>query len=157
VDGGAADGRTAATIGAPAHRDRCCVAMHNVYILSWYAQLLAHKLRESGLLALPMGIGAGQHYHLAGGQHSHRRWLPETALKTHPARRGRRRDATDLDIGGEANSDIAPLLAKLLLLLAQGWIVDHLQCPVKRPLVVAAVVIQRANGFIWEGVGCDEV
>ncbi len=131
--------------------------MNDIHVVERHAHVLGHKLCEGRLLALPVGTGAGEHLHFAGGQHTHRRRLPESALEAHRASRLRGAESADLDVRRDADAHVAPLLALLELLLAQASVVDDLQRLVEGCLVVATIVHQRAGGGVGESVRRDEV
>ena len=158
VDHGlAADRQRARAVGAHADRGLVGVAVDDVDVLVGHAQLLGDHLRQGGLVALAVAVGAGHHLHLAGVGEADLRALPQADAGAERAHHRRGGDAAGLDVAGEA--DAAQLAAPLGLGLArrEAGIVGELQRLVERRLVVADVVHQRHGRLVGEGVLRDEV
>ena len=62
----AADRDRARAVGAHADRGLVGVAVDHLDVLDRHAELLGDQLRERGLVALAVGVGAGEHLHHAG-------------------------------------------------------------------------------------------
>ena len=76
------------------------------------------------------------------------RALPETALEADRARDLRRPETADLDVGRDADPEVAALRARRRLLAPQAVVADVRQRLVERCLVVAAVVLQPGDDVV---------
>src|SRR5204863_7121920 len=142
VDGDGADGGAAAAVGAVAEGRAERVAVLDGDVVESDAELVGHDLRHRRLVPLPERLAAGRDDDLAGQVHAYVGALPEAGT---PALAGgsdprRWRDTADLDVAREADAEIAALLARLRLVAPEAVVVDELECPVERALVLAAVV-----------------
>jgi len=111
VHGASTNGKAATAIGAHAEGHLGGVAMHDIHIGHGDAQLVGDQLREGRLMALPMGMRAGQHRDAAGRVHADRANLIQAGTGAERADHGRGGDAAGLQIGGDA--DAAQLAARL--------------------------------------------
>src|SRR5262249_5774995 len=129
VDRDRADGRAAARVRAIAERLALRVAELDGHVLRLDAELLRDHLRDCRLVPLPLLHRAGGDDALAGEVPSavrappHRR-APALAGRSDPRRW---RGAADLDVGGEADPDVATLRACGLLLQPEVVVADDLQ------------------------------
>ena len=108
-------------------------------------------------MPLPVAVRAGEHRHLPGGMHPDGGALVQAGLRAQGTRDLRGRETAGLDVGGETDAEIAALLAGLLLLLAEGAVIEALQRLVQRRLVVPAVIEQGDGRLVRELVLGDEV
>ena len=106
-----------------------------------------------------MRRGAGVDDRRAGGGHAHVGGLAERRLEAHALRadRARRRQAADLDVGGEADAAVDALARAALLLGAELVEVEVLEQLVERAVVVARVVDDAERGLERELLLGDEV
>src|SRR5699024_9561927 len=137
-------GETTAAHRAVALRRCARVAMENDDVVEVRADGIGGHLGEGRLLPLAVRRDAGRDGDRAAGLDADGRALvrPET---------------TDLDIGGDADAEVAALLAKLRLLLADGVVVDQLYRAVECLVVVAAVVLTPGEGVVRKLVRLDKV
>src|SRR5262249_5088512 len=124
-------------------------------------ELVGDHLRHRRLVTLAERLAAGRDHDLAGQVHADVGALPEAGAPALAGRAdpGRRRDAADLDVAREADPEVTALLTGRGLLAPEALVVDELERPVERALVVAAVVGEAGEdpGVVREGVGLDEV
>src|SRR5690606_41446064 len=123
----ATDGQPAATHGAVALRSRCGVAELDGDLIEVGAEVVGDHLREDGLLALTLRADAAVDRHGAARLDPQGGALPGA-------------EAADLDVGREADTEVAALLASRRLLLAELLVPRKFQRLVQRLRVVAAVV-----------------
>ena len=107
----------------------------------------------------PCGEVPGVDDRRAGGRHPHVRGLVESRMQSHSLRAdcARRREAADLDPGGEADAAIDALAAQLLLLAAELVDVELLEQLVERAVIVTRVVGDPERGREGELLLGDEV
>ena len=101
-DRGAAHCERAAAVGAHAERDAPGVAVHDLDVADRDAEPARHHLRESGLVALPVAVRAGEHRHRAGGMHPHFAGFEQARACTERTRDVGRREPAGLDVAGIA-------------------------------------------------------
>src|SRR5262249_19094789 len=142
---GAADCGRAAAVGAPAHRRILRVAVDHLDVVDADAQFVCDDLRERRLFALTVRRRADEHVHLAAWMEADDRAFPEPALEPNPTRHLRRTEATDLDVERDTDADVAPLLARRLLLGPKLLIIHAFECLREHALVVAAVVCETRD------------
>ena len=142
--GGAANGQATAAAGAIAVGRVAGIAMVDDHLVEIGPDVVGRELGEGRLLPLPVRRDTGEDRHFAPRLDPHGGAFPGSK-------------PTDLDVGGEANAEVAPLLAQLVLLLPQPLIVDQLQRPVERLLVLASVVLLAGERGVRELVRGDEV
>src|SRR5690606_23097117 len=111
-------------------------------VLHGDAQFVGDDLREGGFFALTMWRRADHRLHLARRRDAHDGAFPQAALKAYRARYLTRTQTADFRVGGHADSQIAPLLACLCLLLTEIAVADHVERFFQRGFVIAAVVGQ---------------
>src|SRR3546814_3604788 len=97
--------------------DRAGIAVHDLDVLDRHAERRGDELREGGLVALAVAVGAGEDGDRAGRIEAHLRRLPEADAGAERADHRRGGDAAGLDVGGEA--DAAQLALGLGLLPAR--------------------------------------
>src|SRR5262249_30099353 len=71
--------------------------------------------------------------------------LPQSALKAHRPRHLRRPETTDFNVGGDADTKVASLLAQPGLLGSEIAVANLIQRLVQCSLIIAAVVRQTCN------------
>ena len=101
-------------------------------------------LREGRLLALAVGRDAGEDRDIAARLDPDRRALV-------------RPEAAYLDIGRDADAEVAALLARGFLLFAKAGVVGDFECLVERLLVLAGVVVLAGQRRVRELLGPEEV
>ncbi len=114
--------------------------MDDLDVVDVDADLVGDDLREGRLFALTVRRGADEDVDLAARVEADDRALPETALEADRAGDLRWPEPADLDVGADADAQIAALLAQPRLLVAQILVADVIERLVERALVVAAVV-----------------
>ena len=156
-DGRTPDGRRAAAVGAPAHRNLARIAVDDLHVLNRDAEFVRNDLGKSGFLPLTVRVTAGEGAHFGRRMDAHRRTLPQSALEAHRAGDFRGAETANLGIGSEANTEVTTLFAGRRLLLAEAVVVHHLQRHVQGGIVVTAVVGNPRRDGIRELVSADEV
>ena len=133
------------------------VAVDDLDVLVGHTQALGHHLREGGLVALAVAVGAGQDLDLAGVGEADLGTLPQAHARAERADDRRRGDAAGLDVAGDA--DAAQPAAPLGFRLAgrEALVVGELERLIQRRLVVARVVHEGHRRLVREGVLRDEV
>ena len=144
----AADGGRSAAVGAPPHRGVVRVAVHDLHVVDTDAKLVGHDLREGRFLPLAVRRRADEHVHLAGRVHPDDRAFPQTSLEPDRARHLRRAETADLDVGRDADADVAALRARRRLLPAEVLVADVRQRLVEHRLVIAAVVLEARDHIV---------
>src|SRR5208282_6761384 len=102
---GSADRGSAAAERADAVLDDGGVAMHDIDVIDIDSEFIGHYLREGRLLTLSVRRHSSQHRDLAVGFHSDGRALPSSSLELR-RQKGRRTDPANLDVRGDADSDV---------------------------------------------------
>jgi hypothetical protein len=153
----AADRDRARAVGAHADRGLLGIAVDKLHILDRHAELLGDQLRERGLMALAMGMGAGQHLDHAGVAEADLGALPQADAAAQRTDHGGRRDATPLNVAGQADPTQLALGLRGREPLDEIPIVGKLECLVEMGFVVARVVRQRHRRLVREGIRGDEV
>ena len=142
-DGGAAHREGAGAVGAHAEGNLARVAMHDLDVLEGHAELVGDHLREGGLMALAVGVAAGQHAHRAGRVEADHGGLVEARAGSERAGHRRGRDAAGLNVGGDAEPpQLAPTLG-LTTARVEAGIVRQRKRLVEGGAEVATVVLQR--------------
>src|SRR3989454_1720430 len=134
-----------AAIGVHAHRTNRGVAMLHIDVTDRDAENVCRDLGVCRLVTLAVGRAANDHRGFAGEMDVDDRHSPERDPHR-GLRRHRRPQATDLDIGGQADAEVLALLALLRLLTPQPLVIDHLQRPVEGDAVVARIVSKTEEG-----------
>src|SRR3546814_12450634 len=78
--------------------------MHDLDVLDRHAERRGDELREGGLVALAVAVGACEDGDRAGRVEAHLRRLPEADAGAERADHRRGGDAAGLDVGGEADA-----------------------------------------------------
>ena len=94
--------------------------MDDLDVLHRQAQLVGGDLRERRLVALTVRVRTGEDRHLSGRVHAHGGALVESRLRAERARHLGGSEPASLDVGGEADAEVAALLPQLVLLAPEG-------------------------------------
>src|SRR5690606_40461041 len=133
---GAAYRAAATPVGAHPERNATRVAVHDLHVVESNSQARGDDLCERGLVTLTLRLAAGEDRHFPGRMDANRSAFVEARLCTEGSHYVRRSEAARLDVRADADPDVPALLPQPRLLLTQLRILDHLQGPVQRRLVV---------------------
>src|ERR1700761_6551546 len=114
------------------------------------AETLGDQRAEGGLVPLAVAVRSGEDFDGADRIDPDFRRLPQTDAGAEAADGFRRRNATGLDIAGEADAAELALLPRLLLARRKAGIVDRLQCGVERGAEIADVIVHDDRRLVWE-------
>jgi hypothetical protein len=138
-------------------RSRLRVQSDDADVLHLEAEVVGHQLRGDRVLPLSLEREAHPDRHRTHDVEAHRGALGHADAGHAHDRIGVPVEDPRLDGAGNADPQVAPLLARLGLLLAQPSVLRHLQHLVERRLVLTAVVLVPARDRVGELIGRDVV
>ena len=131
--GAAGHGRRPAAAGEP-ERDHVAVADDDPDLLERHAELVGRDLGERGLVALPVRHLAGEHGHGAVGVEPQPHRAPGPSGRSAPS--ASRGPGRGLDVGGQADAEVAALRPRSAPAGPEGREVDELGDALQRLRVV---------------------
>src|SRR5262244_3214172 len=107
LERGAAHGSGPAAIGAHAERDGTRVAVDHLDLVDGNLEIVGHELGAGRLVPLPVRVRARVHGDHAGWVYPHLARFVEPGASAEGAHHLGRRDGARLDVGGEADAEVA--------------------------------------------------